>query len=84
MRKSEVNIPHFLINNSNFNYDLPIQNTAVISENILDTDQDGKFDTVVAQLVIEVIKEAPKEEPKVVVKEDAKPEPVKKKNWWDR
>ena len=52
--KSRLNLPHMLINKSTFKYSLPLQALAVISDYALDEDKDGKFDTIVLSLLINI------------------------------
>lgn len=55
LNKSEVKIPHFAINTSAFNYTLPIILESITSDYPLDYDQDGKYDAIAAEIMIDVI-----------------------------
>ena len=55
--KSELTIPHMLINQSSLKYNLPLQVLSVTSDRALDEDQDGKFDKIEIKLLINISQE---------------------------
>ena len=54
LTKSEIKIPHFTFNISNYNYSIPVNTTSKVFDYPLDSDQDGKFDHVAVTLLINV------------------------------
>jgi len=54
--KASLNIPHFKANKSTFNYKLPIR-VSTITSDAQDRDEDGKLDTIVISLLINIYQE---------------------------
>ncbi|MFX0124389.1 MAG: PPC domain-containing protein, partial [Candidatus Hodarchaeota archaeon] len=57
LNKSGLNIPHFIIDNDNFNYKLPVYLISIVSDYTLDDDQDGKLDAIIVEMSVNVSKE---------------------------
>ena len=55
--KPSLNIPHFELNKSTFNYNLPVRALSITSD-AKDGDKDGKLDTIVLSLLINVNQES--------------------------
>lgn len=56
--RSSLIIPHFGINKSTFNYNLPALALTITSDYAKDGDKDGKFDTIVLSLLINITQKA--------------------------
>jgi hypothetical protein len=54
--QSNLSIPHFSFNKSNFNFTLPLNTVSKVFDYSLDSDQDGKFDAIVVILTLNVTK----------------------------